>query len=115
MRVSKQKPSKRAPPDSGTIEPTKFLKRRLCRDRSERVLRLRREGATALLHDDRGRISARLAAGVNGKALGQRGEEATHERIAGAVGVHELLLRKGKDRVQRHVAIDSDNRGIASL
>lgn len=30
-------------------------------------------------------------------------EEAAHEGVSGAVGVHQLLLRKGDHRVQRHL------------
>mmetsp|Transcript_8347 Transcript_8347/g.26578 ORF Transcript_8347/g.26578 Transcript_8347/m.26578 type:complete len:419 (-) Transcript_8347:14-1270(-) len=82
---------------------------------SEGVVGLRREGAAAALDDHRCRVGARLAAVRHGQALHEAGEEAAHVGVAGAVRVHELLLRELQNGVLRDDALHAHDGVVAAL
>merc|ERR1712217_574984 len=83
--------------------------------RLQLVVRLRREGASAMLDDNRRSVRTSLATLLDGLTLGQRSQEPTNVGVTSSVGVNQLLLRQGEDRILGHVTVDADDSIVASL
>jgi len=68
-----------------------------------------------VLHNDACRVGTSLAAVSDWQAFGERRQEATDIGIAGAIGVHKLLLGQRQDGVFCDDSVDAHNGRLATL